>query len=509
MSDPVSIKKRLTLSREEIANIEIGHTDISQTQKWFLLIFFLALITIYPICQFFVRQPFAEWRNAGSVQKSIKAYESAIEDSSLLRQWLLGTTQRFATGILQTGNEKVIIGKDGWLFYSGDYEYLINRGFMRPAVLHKRFLKGSQSDPVKAVLDFNKQLKARGIRLIVLPVPVKPMIYPDKLDGNDAPLQNLSFANFKQQLEAAGITVIDLADDLAEMRKSGIEPYLKTDTHWTPEGMLLAARKTAAVINNATAEPSGKMTEITAVGDIAAMLNIPDSTKYFPAETVRVTDYKSPIQRNSNVLLLGDSFANIYSLSAMNWGGHGGLAEALGACLGNPVDAILRNDAGAYATRQLLANELKRGRDRLAGKKVVIYEFAIRELVNGDWKILDMTLGEARESEFLEVTSPRTVAATVLAVSEVPRPNSAPYKDHVMSLHLGDIDGGEAQVLVYVVSMRDNKWTQAAKLRVGDTVKIHLIPWSEAEFNYGSWNRSEFEDEMFLQASPAFGILEK
>ena len=78
-----------------------------------------------------------------------------------------------------------------------------------------------------------------------------------------------------------------------------------------------------------------------------------------------------------------------------------------------------------------------------------------------------------------------------------------------MSLHLGDIDGGEAQVLVYVVSMRDNKWTQAAKLRVGDTVKIHLIPWSEAEFNYGSWNRSEFEDEMFLQASPAFGILEK
>ncbi len=502
--------KKIRLSREEIAKIEIGHTNITKAQKWSLLIFFVGLITIYPICQFCVRQPFAEWRNAGTVQKSIKAYETAIEDTSLLRQWLLTPAQRLATGVFKNGNEKVIIGQSGWLFYSGDYEYLINPGFLRQLVLHKRLLTGVQPDPLKAILDFNRQLKERNIRLILLPVPVKPMIYPEKLSGVSMSLQNPSFAQFKHELEAAGVTVIDLADDFMAMRKNGIEPYLKTDTHWTPEGMKLAAQKTAAAIKGTIAGDSAyKTSEVTAQGDIAMMLKLPDCTRYFPTETVAVTDYESRIQHDSSVLLLGDSFANIFSLPAMNWGKHGGLAEALGAYLGEPVDAILRNDAGAFATRQLLANELKRGRDRLAGKKVVVYEFAIRELVNGDWKMLDLTLGEAQESEFCEVTEPRVVTATILAVSAVPRPNSAPYKDHVMSLHLGDIDGANEQILAYAVSMQDNQWTPAAELRVGDTVKMRIIPWSEAEASYGSWNRSEFDDEDLLLAEPAFGTLEK
>ena len=211
--------------------------------------------------------------------------------------------------------------------------------------------------------------------------------------------------------------------------------------------------------------------------------------------------------RNSDILLLGDSFANIFSLESMKWGTDSGLAEALGYQLGRPVDAILRNDAGAFATRQLLANELKRGRDRLAGKKVVVWEFAIRELANGDWKMLDMTLGKVPESAFLTVTGPRTVTATVLAVTEVPRPHSAPYSDHVMSLHIGDIDGGSEQALVYVVSMKNNVWTNAPKLRPGDTIKITLEPWSNHEKQYGTWNRSEFEDETLITQEPLFGEL--
>ena len=506
----MSETKKVRLSREEIAKIEIGHTEVGRNQQWALTLFFLFVITIYPICQFIARQPFAEWRNAGTVQASIKAYETAIEDSSLLRQWLLTPAQRFLTGVLHTGNEKVIVGRNGWLFFSGDYEYLINPGFLRPEILHKRMLKGVQPDPVAAILDFDRQLKARGIRLVLLPVPVKPMIYADQLGGKLIPLQNPSFAAFKHRLEDAGIVVIDLADEFAAMRKTGIEPYLKTDTHWTPEGMLRAADKTAAVICGHGSIVDMPTISVTNLGDIAAMLKLPDCERYFPAETVTVGRYDLRPRRESEVLLLGDSFSNIYSLAAMNWGEGDGFAEALGLFLGAPVDAILQNDAGAFATRQLLANELKRGRDRLAGKKVVVYEFAIRELVNGDWKMLDMTLGEVPETNFLTFDAPQTVTATVLAASSVPRPHSAPYKDHVMSLHLGDIDGvAGAEALVYAVSMRDNVWTDAARLRNGDTVKIKLEPWSEKEVDYGSWNRSELDDEALMLAEPAFGTLEK
>ncbi len=496
------------LSREEIANIEVGHTTVSGAQKWFLTVFFLLFIGSYPCVQIFWHQPFGEWRKMETAQKTIKAYETAIEDTSLLRYALLTPAQRFLMNAFRIGNEKVIVGKDGWLFFAGDYEYLINPGFLRREKLHKRMLAGVQPDPVRAVIDFKEQLAKRGIRLILLPVPVKPMIYADQLGGKTIPVQNSSFAEFKKQMEAAGITVIDLADDFVAMRQNECEPYLKTDTHWTPEAMEFTARKIAGEIGSQFADvhfPSHKATNL---GDIAAMLTLPDCERYFPVETVSVRDYNSRPQRDSEILLLGDSFANIYSLPAMNWGENGGLAEALGAFCNTPVDAILRNDAGAFATRQLLANELKRGRDRLAGKKVVVYEFAIRELVNGDWKMLDLTLGKVPESKFLEVSAPREVTATLLGATAVPRPNSAPYKDHVMSLHLGDIDGN-GQALVYAVSMRDNVRSDAAKLRVGDTVKIRLEPWDKYEAQYGSWNRSEFDNEELLLATPCFGTLVK
>ena len=52
---------------------------------------------------------------------------------------------------------------------------------------------------------------------------------------------------------------------------------------------------------------------------------------------------------------------------------------------------LSQNDSGAFATRQLLWNALAGGEDRLAGKRVVVWEFASRELAVGDWKPLDWT----------------------------------------------------------------------------------------------------------------------
>ncbi|MBR4665140.1 MAG: hypothetical protein IKO93_14840, partial [Lentisphaeria bacterium] len=248
--------------------------------------------------------------------------------------------------------------------------------------------------------------------------------------------------------------------------------------------------------------------------DIAVMLKLPNCKRYFPEETETVADHGASAVRDSDVLLLGDSFANIYSSASLNWGTNGGLAETLGAMRGAPVDAIVRNDAGAFATRQLLANELRRGYDRLSGKKVVIWEFAIRELANGDWKLIELPQikkadiaaapGESQKTGgFITLAEPRTVSAAVLKISTVPRPNSAPYKDHVVSILLR-VDGGK-QALVYAISMRDNVWTAAAKLRVGDKIKIKLEPWEKREPEFGSWNRSEFDDEELLTAEPLFG----
>ncbi|MBR4189472.1 MAG: hypothetical protein IKQ55_05860 [Kiritimatiellae bacterium] len=493
------------LTREEIARREIGVTDVTPAQKLFLSLFFLLAIGVYPCLQFVYSSPLKEIRPAATLREGFKQYETAIEETSLLRAVLLAPAQEVLTRWFRTGNEKVIVGRDGWLFYAGDFEYLANPGFLQPGRMRKRGLAGAHPDPVAAVGKFAADLAARGIRLIVVPVPAKPLVYGDKLGAGAGLRGNKSFGEFKARVEALGATVLDFTEDFAAMRRDGAEPYLKTDTHWTPEAMRLAAKKTAAAIGGAApGGEAGAAATVTARGDIANMLKLPDVDALFPQQTVEVVQHDTVPDRAADVLLLGDSFVNIYSLDAMGWGVRAGFAETLAHELGRPIDVIARNDAGARASRDALAGEFRHGRDRLAGKKVVVWEFAARELVSGDWTDTPLELAERAESGFLTVDAPRTVTATVLAATSVPRPHSAPYKDHVMSLHLGDIDGG-SEALVFAAGMRDNVWTDAARLRIGDTVTATLSPWDGFEAEYGSWNRSEFDDIDLLLQEPCWG----
>ena len=124
------------------------------------------------------------------------------------------------------------------------------------------------------------------------------------------------------------------------------------------------------------------------------MIKLPAGVQLFQPETVKIKQVFQADGRpwrpdpQSDVLLLGDSFSNIYSLGGMGWGSGAGFAEHLSLALGRPLDKLVINAGGAYTTRQALARELARGTNRLAGKRLVIYEFAMRELAEGDWKLI-------------------------------------------------------------------------------------------------------------------------
>lgn len=521
------------LSREEVAKIEIGHTGITGVRKFVVCVFFLGIVYLYPLLQigyeFSVKEiksladieMFSFFRRLSSVDSNksllainrqlcdvINQYEDAIEDESLLRAALLPPAQYLMLKAFNVGNEQVIIGSNGHLFFSSCFNYLANPGFLRREQLKKRMLSGVQPEPALAVIDFYRQLQERNIELVLVPVPVKPMIYPDKLGGRPGPLNNRSFAAFKNAVERAGITVVDLAQPLSDLRASGTDSFLKTDTHWTPEGMLLAARKIADVVGRKNQPMETARERISALGDVAAMLKMRNIDAFFPQETVETRVVDTTPDRNAEVLLLGDSFCNIFSLEAMNWGARAGLPENLAAELGEKIDVIARNDSASFATRQLLAQELGRGRDRLAGKRVVVWQFVIRELADGDWRLIPMELRDAVDSDFLLVDEPAEITATVLAISQVPRPFAAPYNDHVMALHLADINGGTDQALVYTVSMKDNRLTPAARLRGGERITIKVSPWNDYEATYGSWSRSEINDDNLMLQEPLWGELQ-
>lgn len=543
------------VSREEEAELALKNSAFSGGSRLLLIALFLVSILSVPTIQFAYesRTPRSEgrlgtfniykaypaWNRIRAVRSArdlwrllpraaeLKAAEKELETDSVVSEWLLPRVQLLLSTKLGAGNEQVYLGRDHWLFYRPDVDYITGPPFLEPKIMsHRARTTAVQSDPVKAIVAFRDQLAARGIDLVTVPIPTKPGVEPDRLSARAKPkavLQNASFVEFKARLENAGVRVFDPGSLLTQHKVAtgNVPLYLETDTHWRPGTMEFVAEKLATFIElkgRGSPIQLGERT-ITGIGDIYRMLKLPESAAIDPKESVTIhevsvgeTLWRS--SKNADVLLLGDSFSNIFSLSALGWGESAGFAEHLSRALGGrPIDCILRNSDAAFATREILSRELARGRDRLAGKKLVIWEFATRELAFGDWKLLEMKLGQPVAARFFapKPGESGTVSGTVEAISKVPRPGSVPYKDHVLALHLTDlnIEGREEtaglEALVYAEGMRDYTLTPTAHLRPGDRVTLRLRSWSDVSDKYEKINRSEIDDPAVQLEEPCWG----
>ena len=340
------------------------------------------------------------------VLTGLSGFERALETESLIGQSLRPRAQAIMTGWLGAGNERVYAGRDGWLFYRTDVEYVTGPGFLDPVQLARRaapiteLTELPQPDPRQAILRFERDLAARGITLIVMPTPVKPAVHPDMLARRyvevDGALENPSYRAFVQDLEREGVLVFEPSEVLGVGQRTA-PLYLSTDTHWRPETMELVVERLARfmaanVALPAAVDPGYRIERFEArnTGDLARMLDLSEENPLFPPETVwlrRVVQSDGRPWRSSpgaDVLVLGDSFTNIYALESMGWGTSAGFAEQLAYTLRRPVDRLAQNDEGAFVTRAML----QRDPGRLDGKLVVVYQFATRELAFGDWKLL-------------------------------------------------------------------------------------------------------------------------
>jgi len=320
---------------------------------------------------------------------------SDLERSSPLRRSLLPPMNRYLTGYFGAQNADVRRGRDGWLFYGPAVAHLTGPGFLSPSLPHR-------ADSVTALTNLHQQLAERGIKLVVVPLPAKASIYPEQLSRNapaDRAVLSTSHEDFLNTLRERGILAFDATEALMQAKSK--EPvYLARDSHWTPQGMHVAAEALCAYLveqvpelaKGETAYRAGTPRSIDHAGDLAVMLAPEDATRYGMGESIQHQAVEGPDgspwapDASARVLLLGDSFANIFELEGMGWGAHGGLAAWMSLVMQQPLDAITQNGDGAHATRLRLNQAIQRGEDRLAGKKVVVFSFAARELSLGDWK---------------------------------------------------------------------------------------------------------------------------
>src|SRR5688572_28770422 len=201
---------------------------------WMLIFLFVGVIAAVPLAQTVIEaqqddgvialEVFSEWPRA----ETLRAFEDRLEDNNWAarasRPWL-----QFANfAWLKEGGEKVVVGSEGWFFFKPGLKYMLAR--------HDPQLAKGTNDPVGAIKDFRDKLAARGIRLLVVPIPNKDSIYPDRLTSRaNAPRGILAprTREVLEELRGAGVEVVDLFKEFTDARQQNETPlYLAQDTHW-------------------------------------------------------------------------------------------------------------------------------------------------------------------------------------------------------------------------------------------------------------------------------------
>jgi hypothetical protein len=467
-----------------------------------------------------------------------KEFEAALEKASIAKSFFQPRLQSILTGRLGFGNDKVVVARGGWLFYQPGVDYLAGPDITDPgyiALTSKKLIdKQGEHDPHPdaraAILAFNRECEAAGIHLVLLPIPDKAMLQPGQLTARMAigqpvsPPNNRGYGRFVTELRAQGVDIFDPTPDAIE---AADVRYLVQDTHWTPEFMDTVAAGLARHIDRweGRTRPNGhggfelRAAPASRVGDLVDTLRLPRDQRLFEPQSVTVqqviasrTGRVWERDAAADVLLLGDSFTNIFSQPALGWGESGGFAEHLSYHLGRSIDVIAFNGAGASATREELARRaLDRGDS--APTKVIVYQFAMRFLMGENWRVIPFKMAPSHSVPPAATTGGLvSVIARVTQTSNVPAPGTAPYKDCLtyVKLHIEHVESGglpASDVIGAFWAMRDNTWLPAATYAVGDRLRLDMIPLEQADAKTQTLQRADdlndFTSKVFFVTNEA------
>lgn len=406
-------------SHDEALRKGILFTEVSRSVATVMVAVFLSCLFAVPLGQLVLESVRDETSALVGLfrelptKENLARLEEEIEQASYAKSFVQPRIQLLLSAFAREGNQKAVIGRDGFLFYKPGITFLSSPGFLKPAQIELRERAARDAgeppltaDPRPAILAFHAFLQKRGIRLVLFPVPDKAVLQPQELHGRleraaSVPVaRSLDWPPLIAELERRGVLVFDPTPP--RITANDAPRFLAQDTHWTPDWMQQVASELGKFVlqhvsfaHAGTSEFVRKPMKVSRVGDMVDMLKLPEEQAHFLPQEVRILQVMDKASNlfepssDAEILLLGDSFTNVFTEEFMGWGSGAGLGPQLAVALKRPIDVIAQNDSGAFATRAALALELEQDNARLDGKKVVIWEFAARELAVGNWKPID------------------------------------------------------------------------------------------------------------------------
>lgn len=278
------------------------------------------------------------------------------------------------------GNGMAVNGVDQWAFLKSELRHLsVGEFWGEKAQQTACAVNKEQRDPLKAIVNYNKLLKDEGIELLLVPIPPKAIIYPDKLDkALSVKRYDTCLQQFYQLLEQQGVWLLDLSEQLIQARKEVGEPlYCLGDSHLSGEGCRVVAEAIATHIKiEGKKEYVIKDRKVTFKGDLyTALPSAPRSEE----RTIYVVSGDQTKNNNSEVVLMGDSHTLVFDIGGDLFADNAGIASLLAGYLKLPVDVIGVRGSGATSARVNFYRRSKQDKDFLKRKKIVVWCFAARE----------------------------------------------------------------------------------------------------------------------------------
>lgn len=300
------------------------------------------------------------------------------------------------------GGAMTVVGEDGWLFLAKELRHIGVGEFWGARAAEVSQAKPDVADPLPVIVDVKDQLAALGIELVVMPVPPKAIVYPDRLDPSITvdgvqPVLDQVHRRFYAELEARGVRVLNLADVFRAQRGTDDDPiYCRTDTHWSGRACVLAARLLAEDIEQRpwyAGTPRRDLQAETRTVSISGDLlrGLPDGHGVGPEDLPLrfVTENGQPVAPDDHgpVLLLGDSHTLVFHLGGDMHARGAGLADQLAYELGFPVALVGVKGSGATPARITLFRKGRRDPQLIDSKKLVIWCFTAREFTESSgWR---------------------------------------------------------------------------------------------------------------------------
>lgn len=169
--------------------------------------------------------------------------------------------------VFDEGRPGVVVGRDGWLYTDEEFKTYPDA-------------ESAVATHLALISYVREELARQGTTLVVALVPSKARVYPEYLgERKPAAIHDALYGRTREALEQSGIAAPDLLRALDACKRSGAV-FLRTDTHWTPEGARCVAQAVRGALParamNVSAAGGGWQTRITGIdrhqGDLLKFL---------------------------------------------------------------------------------------------------------------------------------------------------------------------------------------------------------------------------------------------